>query len=85
MYRFTNVERDDIILYGGRKMSEMISVVVSVYNEELSLQRFFETITNVLSHCDVGYEIIFVNDGSSDKSGMILNSLANQDTKGKRH
>lgn len=62
-------------------MSEMISVVVSVYNEELSLQRFFETITNVLSHCDVSYEIIFVNDGSSDKSGMILNSLANQDTK----
>ena len=57
-------------------MSEMISLVVSVYNEELSLQRFFETITNVLSHCDVGYEIIFVNDGSSDKSGMILN-LAN--------
>ena len=29
----------------------------------------------------MGYEIIFVNDGSSDKSGMILNSLANQDTK----
>lgn len=61
-------------------MNEMLSVVVSVYNEELSLQHFYETITDVLDHCDIGYEIIFVNDGSIDQSESILNAMANKNS-----
>ena len=49
-----------------------ISVVVSVYNEELSLIKFYKETQNVLEKCNWNYEIIFVNDGSVDKSYSIL-------------
>ena len=41
-----------------------ISVVVSVYNEELSLNQFYKTTVSVLDKCVWDYELIFVNDGS---------------------
>ena len=45
-----------------------LSVVVSVYNEELSLKKFYETIFGILERCTWEYELIFVNDGSVDSS-----------------
>ena len=45
-----------------------ISVVVSVYNEELSLNQFYKTTVSVLDKCVWDYELIFVNDGSQDGS-----------------
>jgi len=62
-------------------MSGMLSIVVSVYNEELSLQRFFEVISGVLNSNRIDYELIFVNDGSVDQSGVILSALALKDNR----
>ena len=45
-----------------------ISVVVSVYNEELSLNQFYKTTVSVLDKCVWDYELIFVNDGSQPKT-----------------
>jgi dolichol-phosphate mannosyltransferase len=65
-------------MFRGKIMRERLSVVVSVYNEELSLQHFWKTAADVLDHCDVDYEVIFVNDGSLDQSERILNEMANE-------
>jgi dolichol-phosphate mannosyltransferase len=57
-------------------MKKKISCVVSVYNEELSLEKFYETTVSVLGNCTWDYELIFVNDGSTDKSIEILSGFA---------
>lgn len=53
-----------------------ISVVISVYNEELSLRNFYAAIIPVLEQCQWDYELIFVNDGSTDSSISFLREFA---------
>ena len=54
----------------------MLSIVVSVYNEAEVVDTFHENIHHVLQSNDLEYELIFVNDGSSDSSQAILDRLA---------
>jgi len=56
-----------------------ISVVVPVYNEEGMLEVFYPRISEVLATLDVDYEIMFVNDGSKDRSLEIMTDLAAKD------
>ncbi|MEQ2366276.1 glycosyltransferase family 2 protein [Coprococcus sp. CLA-AA-H190] len=58
-----------------------ITTVVSVYNEELSLKHFYEVTVQVLENLEWDYEMVFVNDGSSDRSIDILRSFANINSK----
>lgn len=58
-----------------------ISVVVSVYNEELALEMFFEETTKILKEMDWDYELIFVNDGSQDGSYDILKKFVTMSDK----
>lgn len=62
-------------------MSLKLSVVVSVYNEEQALPAFYETAKQVLEALTWEYELLFVNDGSRDKSLEILQELAKRDKK----
>lgn len=50
----------------------MLSIVVPVFNEEEGLGVFFERLTTQLGKVKVKYEIIFVDDGSTDNSLEIL-------------
>ena len=61
-------------------MSELLSVVVSVYNEEEALPRFYQVAEDILKEISWDYELVFVNDGSRDRSLEILNRLAEQDS-----
>ena len=45
-----------------------ISVVVPLYNEEESLPELFAWIERVMNANGFSYEVIFVNDGSTDRS-----------------
>ena len=60
-------------------MEKLVSVVVSVYNEEKALRQFYEETAQVLKELSWSYELIFVNDGSADNSLAILKELAERD------
>lgn len=53
-----------------------ISIVVSVYNEEQVLLHFYKEIIEVLETIKYEYELLFVNDGSTDNSKNIINSFS---------
>ena len=60
-------------------MSKKISIIVSVYNEEEVLFEFYRETIKVLLLIDKPYEIIFVNDGSTDGSRSTLFKLSRDD------
>ncbi len=49
-----------------------LSVVIPVYNEEQGLQALFDRLYPALDKLAISYEVIFVNDGSRDRSAAIL-------------
>ena len=59
--------------------TEMLTVVVSVYNEEAALPLCHERLTEVLRESGRDYTLLFVNDGSRDRSAEILDCLAAED------
>lgn len=56
-----------------------VSIVVPVYNEEDNLREFHRRITEVMSKEPYEYNVVFVNDGSSDGSALLLSELAQED------
>jgi len=60
-------------------MSLSVSVVVPVYNEEENIPLMYDALQRTLEHLDCLYEIIFVDDGSSDGSLQELTRLAERD------
>ncbi len=63
-----------------------LSVIVPLYNEEESLPELADWIHRVCNHAKFNYEVIFVDDGSSDNSWPVIEKLAkdNQNFKGIR-
>src|SRR3989344_641661 len=57
-----------------------ISVVIPINNEEESLPSLYGELYTVLKKLNANYEIIFINDGSTDKSQEVLNNLKKQDS-----
>lgn len=66
-------------------MSDLISVIVPCYNEEVSLPFFYKEIQKVISHMQerypVEFELLFVDDGSRDDTLSIIKSFASKDPK----
>lgn len=56
-----------------------ISVVVPLYNEEESLPELYAWIHRVMQANGFSYEVIFVDDGSTDKSWKVVQELAQED------
>ena len=53
-------------------MNIELSVVIPVYNEAQGLAALFARLYPALDALHIPYEIIFVNDGSRDRSAAIL-------------
>lgn len=63
-------------------MADLISLIVPCYNEEQSLPFFWEAVTDVMQKMnETDFEVIFVNDGSRDKTLEILRQLAEKDSR----
>ena len=58
-----------------------ISVVVPVYNEEESILLLYEKVRDACDPLNQSYEIIFVDDGSKDKTFKTLEDIHNADRK----
>lgn len=56
-----------------------VSVIVPVFNEEAVLPETYRQLTAVMAALGEPYELLFVNDGSHDGSGAILEELAKKD------
>lgn len=55
-----------------------ISFVIPIYNEENSIRELYDKIVNQMLKINEGYEIIFVDDGSNDKSFEILKRIGKE-------
>lgn len=66
---------------GKRKKSTQVevSVILPVYNEEDNIVRQYEKLTSSMHKIGKKYEIIFVDDGSVDKSVELLSEIAQRD------
>ena len=58
----------------------MISIVTPVYNEEDNVVFFHEEITKVMKTTGMDYELIYVNDGSRDRTDELIRELAEKDS-----
>lgn len=56
--------------------SMFLSIVVPLYNEEDSVKAMFEAIDSAMENFDKRYEIIFVDDGSSDRTFELAEKIA---------
>jgi glycosyltransferase involved in cell wall biosynthesis len=61
----------------------IVSLVISVYNEEEALPFFLNELTNDLLLINEEIQIIFINDGSTDRSIDILTRFVNIDSRAK--
>ena len=57
----------------------MLSVIIPAYNEELSIERAYYTISGILKDADIDNEIIFIDDGSSDATYEKIKDLASKE------
>lgn len=55
------------------------SIVIPVYNEEEVIEHTYERLKTVMQSSDGNYELLFINDGSRDRSVDILLQLSEQD------
>ena len=55
-----------------------ISVVIPLYNEDESIPELYAWIERVMKENGFSYEVIFINDGSTDHSWEIITDLHNK-------
>ena len=62
-------------------MKEKISIIVPVYNERENIALLVDSLRSVMDLTDESYEIIFVNDGSTDGSETLLDAMPDIDAR----
>ncbi|MBI5599544.1 MAG: glycosyltransferase family 2 protein [Deltaproteobacteria bacterium] len=68
---------------GGR--GSLLSVVVPVYNEAEVLGECHRRLVSVLDNLDMAFEIVYVNDGSTDSTPAVLEGLRGGDGRHSGH
>jgi glycosyltransferase involved in cell wall biosynthesis len=61
------------------KAKPVVSIAVPLHNEEGNVEPLYREIRGVMERIGLPYEIVLVNDGSTDKTGTILRRLKQKD------
>lgn len=56
-----------------------LSLIIPIYNEEKNISRLHHSITQTMTENDYNYELIMIDDGSSDRSIEMIEALSKQD------
>lgn len=57
----------------------MLSVILPSYNEELMIEKAARTVSEILSEASISFELIFVDDGSKDKTWKTIQEVSGKD------
>ena len=60
-------------------MMKNITIIIPVYNEELSINSLYSELKSVADNHFNEYEVIFIDDGSNDSSFKIINQICSSD------
>lgn len=55
------------------------SIIVPLYNEELVIEETYKRLTEVMARTGESYELVFVNDGSRDKTEQLAKRIIEKD------
>lgn len=61
-------------------MRKLLSIVVPMFNEEDNIAEFYKRITEVMVALPYDYELLFIDDGSRDKTPLLLQDLVERDS-----
>jgi len=64
---------------GSPRARSLVSVVIPVFNEQQTLDRLVERLSAALDAASENFEVVFVNDGSRDRSAEMLRALHARD------
>ena len=56
----------------------LLSIIVPSYNEEGNIEAFFSAVQETLQTIPYRYEVIFIDDGSSDNTLQVIQKLADE-------
>lgn len=65
----------------AKEETKHISVVIPLFNEEENIKLLYPKLKHVLDNLGKNYEIIFIDDGSTDKTAALLHRIYTEDTK----
>ena len=61
-------------------MMKNITIIIPVYNEELSINSLYDELVPIINNNFNEYEVIFIDDGSNDSSFDIINEISSKDS-----
>jgi glycosyltransferase involved in cell wall biosynthesis len=76
-----NFENTDAKLSTHNAVRIDCSVVVPLYNESAVVQELYDRLTKTLAATGLSYELVFIDDGSSDNTLGLLKAIASKDSK----
>jgi glycosyltransferase involved in cell wall biosynthesis len=58
-----------------------LSIVIPAFNEEGNIHRLIDELTQALDPMQINYEVIFIDDGSTDKTSQVITECCNKNSK----
>ena len=62
-------------------MKKTLTIIVPVYNEEDNLARVEKELSDYLEISTADADVLFVNDGSTDKSQEVISAICGRDSR----